>query len=236
MRADEGYAAVHDARGELARLFDDLWTLGKPTIARVRGYCLAGGFGLALSCDLVVASDDSTFGTPEIDVGLWPYMITVPLCRSAGRRRRARPGAATCTRRARPSRICTGYRPGISTPSRPSHPSMSLFMPNAVDRPPDLKGDGPVDDRRRLRTRATTGAARRGLTARPRGRGRRSVRRGPTAFPAPARRDRSTWCRHHRERSVERDVIDAHPEVAGVPDAVDPPREPAGPWGPTPPR
>ena len=82
MRADEGYAAVHDARGELARLFDDLWTLGKPTIARVRGYCLAGGFGLALSCDLVVASDDSTFGTPEIDVGLWPYMITVPLCRS----------------------------------------------------------------------------------------------------------------------------------------------------------
>ena len=82
MRADAGYADVHDARGELARLFDDLWKLGKPTIARVRGYCLAGGFGLALSCDLVVAADDATFGTPEIDVGLWPYMITVPLCRS----------------------------------------------------------------------------------------------------------------------------------------------------------
>ncbi|UDY37295.1 enoyl-CoA hydratase/isomerase family protein [Dermatobacter hominis] len=82
MRADAGYADVHDARGELARLFDDLWSLGKPTIARVRGYCLAGGFGLALSCDLVVAADDATFGTPEIDVGLWPYMITVPLCRS----------------------------------------------------------------------------------------------------------------------------------------------------------
>jgi enoyl-CoA hydratase/carnithine racemase len=74
--------AVHDARGELARLFEDLYELGKPTIARVFGYCLAGGFGLALSCDLVVASDDATFGTPEIDVGLWPYMITVPLCRS----------------------------------------------------------------------------------------------------------------------------------------------------------
>jgi enoyl-CoA hydratase/carnithine racemase len=82
MRADEGYASVHQGRGELARLFDDLWHLGKPTIARVRGYCLAGGFGLALSCDLVVASDDATFGTPEIDVGLWPYMITVPLTRS----------------------------------------------------------------------------------------------------------------------------------------------------------
>ena len=43
---------------------------------------MPGGFGLALSCDLVVAADDATFGTPEIDVGLWPYMITVPLCRS----------------------------------------------------------------------------------------------------------------------------------------------------------
>src|ERR1051325_7554491 len=59
-----------------------MWTLGKPVIARVRGYALAGGFGLACACDLIVASDDSVFGTPEINVGLWPYMITVPLLRS----------------------------------------------------------------------------------------------------------------------------------------------------------
>lgn len=76
------YADLHDARGELARLFRALWELGKPTIARVRGFALAGGFGLALACDLVVAADDATFGTPEIDVGLWPHMITVPLTRS----------------------------------------------------------------------------------------------------------------------------------------------------------
>jgi len=82
MRDDASYAEMHAARGELAALFEDLWTLGKPTIARVHGYCLAGGLGLALSCDLVVASNDAQFGTPEIDVGLWPYMITVPLCRS----------------------------------------------------------------------------------------------------------------------------------------------------------
>ena len=82
MRGDESYAEVHQGRGELARLFLDLDQLGKPTIARVRGYCLAGGFGLALACDLVIASDDSQFGTPEINVGLWPYMITVPLTRS----------------------------------------------------------------------------------------------------------------------------------------------------------
>lgn len=77
-----GYADLHDARGELARLFRELWELGKPTVARVRGYALAGGFGLALACDLVVAADDAVFGTPEIDVGLWPHMITVPLTRS----------------------------------------------------------------------------------------------------------------------------------------------------------
>lgn len=82
MAGGAGYLDLHESRGELARLFQDLWGFGKPTIARVRGYCLAGGFGLALSCDLVVAAEDAQFGTPEIDVGLWPYMITVPLVRS----------------------------------------------------------------------------------------------------------------------------------------------------------
>lgn len=77
-----GYLELHQARGELAGLFTDLWALGKPTIARVRGYALAGGFGLAMACDLVVAVDDAVFATPEIDVGLWPHMITVPLTRS----------------------------------------------------------------------------------------------------------------------------------------------------------
>jgi enoyl-CoA hydratase/carnithine racemase len=77
-----GYAALHDARGELAGLFRDLWELGKPVIARVRGFALAGGFGLACACDFVVCSDDAQFGAPEIDLGLWPHMITVPLTRS----------------------------------------------------------------------------------------------------------------------------------------------------------
>jgi enoyl-CoA hydratase/carnithine racemase len=82
MRADAGWAEVHDGRGELTRLFRTMWELGKPIVARVRGYALAGGFGLCLACDLVVAADDAQFGTPEIDVGLWPFMITVPLVRS----------------------------------------------------------------------------------------------------------------------------------------------------------
>jgi len=80
MKGSDG-ATTHEARGLLADVFRDLWRLGKPTIARVRGYALAGGFGLAMACDFVVASEDAQFGAPEVDVGLWPYMVTVPLLR-----------------------------------------------------------------------------------------------------------------------------------------------------------
>ena len=82
MAAGASFVDLHEGRGQLAHLFQDMWELGKPTVARVRGFALAGGFGLALACDFVVCSDDSQFGTPEINVGLWPYMITVPLVRS----------------------------------------------------------------------------------------------------------------------------------------------------------
>jgi enoyl-CoA hydratase/carnithine racemase len=76
------FLELHEGRGGLGDLFLELYALGKPTIARVFGYALAGGMGLALACDFVIAADDAQFGTPEIDVGLWPYMITVPLVRS----------------------------------------------------------------------------------------------------------------------------------------------------------
>jgi enoyl-CoA hydratase/carnithine racemase len=82
MAEGAGVAELHDGRGELAELFREMWALGKPVIARVRGYALAGGFGLALACDLIVAADDAQFGMPEINVGLWPYMITVPILRA----------------------------------------------------------------------------------------------------------------------------------------------------------
>ncbi|MGH9179720.1 MAG: enoyl-CoA hydratase/isomerase family protein [Acidimicrobiales bacterium] len=79
---DGDVAGAHRDRGEVAELFLDLWSLGKPTIARVKGAALAGGFGLAVACDLVVASDDAVFGLPEIDVGLWPFLAGVPLARA----------------------------------------------------------------------------------------------------------------------------------------------------------
>jgi len=83
----KGFVERHHDRGDFAGLFRVLQRLGKPVIARVRGYCLAGGFGLALGCDLVVASDDSSFGTPEIKRGLFPMMIMATIFRNVGRKK-----------------------------------------------------------------------------------------------------------------------------------------------------
>jgi enoyl-CoA hydratase/carnithine racemase len=53
-------------------LFDSLRAMPQPTIASVFGHCLGGGFELALSCDMIIASDDAIFGLPEVRVGLVP--------------------------------------------------------------------------------------------------------------------------------------------------------------------
>ncbi len=65
----------------LGELFVDMWGYPKPIVAMVHGFALAGGFGLASACDLVICSNDAVFGTPEVNVGLWPYVISVPLLR-----------------------------------------------------------------------------------------------------------------------------------------------------------
>jgi enoyl-CoA hydratase/carnithine racemase len=69
----------HAARGALADLFRALRRCGKPTVARVNGHALGGGFGLAAACDITIAVDTATLGTPEINVGLWPMMISAVL-------------------------------------------------------------------------------------------------------------------------------------------------------------
>ena len=71
----------HDARGELANLFRAIRRCGKPVVARVNGHAIAGGFGVAAACDIVIAADSATFGTPELQVGLWPMMITAVIQR-----------------------------------------------------------------------------------------------------------------------------------------------------------
>ncbi len=64
-----------------------LTQLGKPTIAEVNGHALAGGLGLVVACDAAIAADDALFGTPEINVGLWPMMITATIFRNVARKR-----------------------------------------------------------------------------------------------------------------------------------------------------
>ena len=61
--------------------------LGKPSIVSAKGHVLAGSLGLALACDLIVASDRATFGTPEITVGLFPFMIMALIYRNVPRKK-----------------------------------------------------------------------------------------------------------------------------------------------------
>lgn len=71
----------------LVDLFLAMHDLGKPIIAMVNGPALAGGLGLMVACDLVIAADTAVFGTTEIGVGLWPMMITAEITRSVGRKK-----------------------------------------------------------------------------------------------------------------------------------------------------
>jgi len=61
--------------------------LGKPSLCAANGHVLAGGLGLALSCDLVIAKQGATFGTPEINVGAFPYMIMSLIYRNVPRKK-----------------------------------------------------------------------------------------------------------------------------------------------------
>jgi enoyl-CoA hydratase/carnithine racemase len=67
--------------------FKLLGQLGKPSIVAASGHVLAGSLGLALACDLIIASEEATFGTPEITVGLFPFMIMALIYRNVGRKK-----------------------------------------------------------------------------------------------------------------------------------------------------
>jgi enoyl-CoA hydratase len=76
----------HRSRDLFVGLFTLMASLGKPIVGRINGHALAGGLGLACACDLLVSSDTATFGTPEINVGIWPMMIQAILSRNLPRK------------------------------------------------------------------------------------------------------------------------------------------------------
>lgn len=83
--ADQGEPLPH--KGEYADLLSALVELGKPTVARVPGVAMGGGLGMVAACDIAIAAESATFGTPEIKRGLFPMMIMAVLRRVVSRRK-----------------------------------------------------------------------------------------------------------------------------------------------------
>jgi methylglutaconyl-CoA hydratase len=84
---DEGVLASLSDAEALGELFVLMRRLDRPIVAVVQGRALAGGFGLATACDLVVASSGAAFGYPEIKLGFVPAMVMAILRRSVGEKR-----------------------------------------------------------------------------------------------------------------------------------------------------
>jgi enoyl-CoA hydratase len=85
--ADASLVQKHYASDLFLEFFRLMPRLGKPSLCAANGHVLAGGLGLALSCDLVIAKEGATFGTPEINVGAFPYMIMALIYRNVPRKK-----------------------------------------------------------------------------------------------------------------------------------------------------
>ncbi len=84
--SDSDFWGGYDRTNLSLRLHQWLPKFPKPVIAAVNGYAVAGGCGVAMSCDLVVAGADAKFGYPEVKRGLVAAMVLVRLTRLMGQR------------------------------------------------------------------------------------------------------------------------------------------------------
>ena len=87
MAPDATGLEVHEGRGLLREVVLAMRACPVPVVASVQGLCLAGGVGLVLGCDVVLASDAAAFGLPEVDLGLWPFMVSGLLARHVSPKR-----------------------------------------------------------------------------------------------------------------------------------------------------
>jgi enoyl-CoA hydratase len=85
--ADAALVHKHFGSELFVGLFKLIGELGKPTVCVVRGHVLAGALGIALACDLILASEEATFGTPEINIGTFPFMIMALIYRNVPRKK-----------------------------------------------------------------------------------------------------------------------------------------------------
>ena len=85
--ADAPTAHKYFATGLFPQVFIELGELGKPSIVAASGHVLAGSLGIAMACDLIIAKDTAGFGTPEINVGLFPFMIMALIYRNVPRKK-----------------------------------------------------------------------------------------------------------------------------------------------------
>jgi enoyl-CoA hydratase len=85
--ADVPLAHKHFGTERFPRLFRTIGELGKPTICAANGHVLAGALGIALACDLILAREGARFGTPEINVGVFPFMIMALIYRNVPRKK-----------------------------------------------------------------------------------------------------------------------------------------------------
>jgi enoyl-CoA hydratase len=85
--ADAPLIEKYFATDRFPRLFELIGGLGKPTLCAANGHVLAGALGVALACDLIVAKEGARFGTPEINVGIFPFMIMALIYRNVGRKK-----------------------------------------------------------------------------------------------------------------------------------------------------
>jgi enoyl-CoA hydratase len=85
--ADVPIVHRHFGTGRFPELFSLIGGLGKPTICAANGHVLAGSLGIALACDLIIAKEEATFGTPEINVGAFPFMIMALIYRNVPRKK-----------------------------------------------------------------------------------------------------------------------------------------------------
>jgi enoyl-CoA hydratase len=85
--ADVPLVHKHRATDRFPQLFRLIGELGKPTLCAANGHVLAGALGLALACDLIIARDGVRFGTPEINVGVFPFIIMALIYRNVPRKK-----------------------------------------------------------------------------------------------------------------------------------------------------